>query len=101
MIFVKIKIINLINKFLKKIDAQIIKRSFFEKLYNQSGEFEILKNFDFNNFKFRVITCEHNFSDNREKIYKLLTDNGYIRKFVKISKFEDWYILEKKLASNA
>ena len=67
----------------------------------EGSEFEILKNFDFNNFKFRVITCEHNFSDNREKIYKLLTDNGYIRKFVKISKFEDWYILEKKLASNA
>ena len=50
----------------------------------EGSEFEILKNFDFNNFKFRVITCEHNFSDNREKIYKLLTDNGYIRKFVKI-----------------
>ena len=67
----------------------------------EGSEFEILKNFDFNNFKFRVITCEHNFRDDREKIYKLLTDNGYIRKFVKISKFEDWYILEKKLASNA
>lgn len=66
----------------------------------EGSEFEILKNFDFDNFKFRVITCEHNYNDNREKIYKLLTDNGYIRKFVNISKFEDWYVYEKKLISN-
>tara|TARA_B100000780_G_C20781390_1_gene310300 strand:+ start:75 stop:314 length:240 start_codon:yes stop_codon:yes gene_type:complete len=60
----------------------------------EDSEFEILKNFDFNNYKFRVITCEHNFNKNREKIYKLLTANGYRRKF------EDWYVLEKKLSSN-
>ena len=66
----------------------------------EGSEFEILKNFDFDNYKFRVITCEHNFNKNREKIYKLLTANGYRRKFAKISKHEDWYVLEKKLSSN-
>ena len=58
----------------------------------EGSEFEILKNFDFNNYKFKVITCEHNFNKNRDKIYNLLTKNGYKRKFTKISKFEDWYV---------
>ncbi len=61
----------------------------------EGSDFEILKNFDFNSFKFRVITCEHNLNKNREKIYKLLTENGYKRKFTEISKFEDWYVLNE------
>ena len=59
----------------------------------EGSEYEILKNFDFKNYKFKVITCEHNYNENREKIYKLLSENGYKRKFTKISKFEDWYVL--------
>ncbi len=61
----------------------------------EGSEFEILKNFDFNNYRFKVITCEHNFNENREKIYKLLSENGYQRKFTNISKFEDWYVLNE------
>ncbi len=37
MIFKKM-IVNLINKFLDKINAQLVKRSFFEQLYNQSSD---------------------------------------------------------------
>ena len=59
----------------------------------EGSEYEILKNFDFNNHKFKVITCEHNLNKNREKIFTLLTQNGYKRKFTEISKFEDWYVL--------
>lgn len=60
----------------------------------EGSEFEILKDFDFNSYKFKVITCEHNFNKNREKIYNLLIRNGYERKFSNISKFEDWYVLK-------
>ena len=63
----------------------------------EGSEYEILKNFDFKSYKLKVITCEHNYNENREKIYNLLSDNGYKRKLTKISKFEDWYILDEEL----
>jgi FkbM family methyltransferase len=58
----------------------------------EGSEYEILKSFDFNKYKFNVITCEHNFAPIREKIYKLLTDNGYVRKYIGLSRWDDWYV---------
>lgn len=58
----------------------------------EGSEYEILKNFDFDRYKFNVITCEHNNTSQREKIYELLTLNGYMRKFENLSKFDDWYV---------
>ncbi len=59
----------------------------------EGSEFEILKNFDFKEFKFRVITCEHNDTPERDKIYSHLTAHGYARKYTELSKFDDWYVL--------
>jgi FkbM family methyltransferase len=59
----------------------------------EGSEFEILNAFDFETYKFKIITCEHNHTDSRDKIYKLLTDKGYTRKFESLSKFDDWYVL--------
>lgn len=59
----------------------------------EGSEFEILKNFNFNKHKFKIITCEHNYSANRIKIFNLLTNYGYKRKFAELSKWDDWYIL--------
>jgi FkbM family methyltransferase len=58
----------------------------------EGSEYEILLNFDFSKYNFRIITCEHNFSSNREKIYRLLTKNGYQRIYENYSQFDDWYI---------
>ena len=58
----------------------------------EGSEYDILCNFDFKNYQFRVITCEHNYTKNRGLIKKLLLKNGYIIKFPEISKYEDWYI---------
>lgn len=33
----------------------------------EGSEFDILSNFNFKEFKFRIITCEHNFGPNRKK----------------------------------
>ena len=60
----------------------------------EGSEYEILKNFDFTEYKFKIITCEHNFSLDREKIRALLESNGYIAKFPEISEFDDWYVLK-------
>ena len=60
----------------------------------EGSEWEILKAFDFQSYKFRVITCEHNFSAKRRLILNLLSSHGYKRKFSRYSKFDDWYVLK-------
>ena len=60
----------------------------------EGSEFEILNSFNFNEFTFGVITCEHNYSYTREKIHNLLVENGYVRKFTELSEFDDWYVLK-------
>jgi FkbM family methyltransferase len=59
----------------------------------EGSEFDILNSFDFNMHKFNLITCEHNHTANRQKIYNLLSKNGYKRISEEISYFDDWYIL--------
>jgi FkbM family methyltransferase len=58
----------------------------------EGSEFEILNSFDFNEYDIKVITCEHNYTANREKIYALLSKNGYERKLSEYSMFDDWYV---------
>ena len=57
----------------------------------EGSEFQILSQFDFDAYQFRVITCEHNFTKSREKIYDLLTSKGYVRQYIGLSKWDDWY----------
>lgn len=59
----------------------------------EGSEFEILSQFDFQRYKFRVICCEHAYTPTREKIYKLLSEHGYQRKYLGFSKWDDWYVL--------
>ena len=58
----------------------------------EGSEYEILKDFDFNKYKIKIITVEHNFTNMREKIFELLTSNGYKRIFIQVSEVDDWYI---------
>jgi FkbM family methyltransferase len=58
----------------------------------EGSEFEILNAFDFDAFDIKVITCEHNYTPMREKLYELLTQNGYERKYCEFSLFDDWYV---------
>lgn len=60
----------------------------------EGSEFEILNSFDFDRFKFSVITCEHNYTSAREAIYDLLVNKGYKRVFQEYSYFDDWYVRE-------
>lgn len=61
----------------------------------EGSEFDILNRFDFERHKFRVITCEHNFTSARDKIFSLLSQNGYERILEGASKQDDWYVLAK------
>ena len=62
----------------------------------EGSEFSIFENFNFEKYKFRVISVEHNFTEMREKIYKLLKQKGYIRKLKDLSQWDDWYVLNKE-----
>ena len=58
----------------------------------EGSEYEILESFNFNEFSFGIITVEHNYTPQREKIFALLTGHGYKRKHENISAFDDWYV---------
>jgi len=58
----------------------------------EGSEFEILSSFDFDAYRFGLITVEHNFTSNRESINELLIMNGYTRILEEVSQFDDWYI---------
>lgn len=61
----------------------------------EGSELDILIDFDFEKYRFRLITIEHNFTKNREKIRKILISKGYEQVLESISSFDDWYILKK------
>jgi FkbM family methyltransferase len=58
----------------------------------EGSELTILEHLDFEKYDIKIITCEHNFSSNREKIYGLLISKGYTRKYPEISMNDDWYV---------
>ena len=58
----------------------------------EGSEYEILSHFDFSKHSFQIITCEHNYSPMREKLFALLSQQGYQRVLEKVSLFDDWYI---------
>ena len=64
----------------------------FLSIDTEGSEFEILKNFEFQSYRFGAICVEHNFADTREKINNLLLANGYIQVHKDLSDFDDWYV---------
>jgi hypothetical protein len=64
----------------------------FLSIDTEGSEFEILRNFDFNKYQFRVIACEHNYGPDRARIESLLIQNGYRRKLEEFSNWDDWYV---------
>lgn len=64
----------------------------FLSIDTEGSEYEILSAFDFDAYDIRIITCEHNYTPAREKIYDLLTVKGYVRKYPYMSLIDDWYV---------
>ena len=60
----------------------------------EGSEFEILSRFDFQRYRFKVVTCEHNMTSMRESLHRLFTANGYVRVLESISLVDDWYVSE-------
>jgi FkbM family methyltransferase len=58
----------------------------------EGSELDILQAFDFEAYEIRLITVEHNHSDQRQPLFDFLTGKGYRRKFEKLSSVDDWYV---------
>jgi hypothetical protein len=63
----------------------------FLSIDTEGSEFEILNSFDFKEYSFNFICVEHNYTNKRDRIFDLLTSNGYRRILSHISKWDDWY----------
>jgi FkbM family methyltransferase len=85
----KVKTISL-NKLLEDNNAP--KVIDYLSIDTEGSEFEILSSFDFSKYSFNVITCEHNFTPQRKKIFELLSEKGYSRIYQDLTQFDDWYI---------
>jgi FkbM family methyltransferase len=57
----------------------------------EGSEFEILAAFDFGRYDVKIITVEHNFTANRDRIASLLQSQGYSRVLEGFSMWDDWY----------
>ena len=79
-----------LNELLEKYNAPI--QIDYLSIDTEGSEFQILEKLDFSKYSFGVITCEHNYTPMREKIFDLLTKHGYLRKYEEFSKWDDWYV---------
>ncbi len=60
----------------------------------EGSEADILSAVDWNKWRFKVITVEHNFQPQRARISQILTQVGYRQMLPEVSNFDDWYVLE-------
>ncbi len=58
----------------------------------EGSELKILTAFDFTLHAVKIITVEHNYTADREKIHDLMSKHGYCRKFEIFSRWDDWYV---------
>ena len=64
----------------------------------EGSEFLILNSFDFQKYKIKVVTVEHNFCDpDRKQIFDLLASKNFVRILEPFSKFDDWYVQKSVL----
>ena len=85
----KVKTISLID-LLRKHESP--KRIDYMSIDTEGSEWDILRDFPFKNYEIGVLTIEHNFNLNREKIQKLLFANGFKQIYSDLSEIEDWFI---------
>lgn len=62
----------------------------------EGNEIEVLETFDFDKYKVKFFSIEHNYKEsNRNRIYQLLTSKGYDRVLIDLSGWDDFYVLKE------
>ena len=85
----KVKTISLID-LLRKHESP--KRIDYMSIDTEGSEWDILRDFPFKEYEIGVLTIEHNFNLNREKIQNLLFSNGFKQIYFDLSEIEDWFV---------
>ena len=59
----------------------------------EGGEVAVLENFDFDTYHVDLWTIEHNFQIHpRQRVFEIMTNNGFQRLMTDMSGYDDWYI---------
>ncbi len=58
----------------------------------EGSELRILGAFDFERWRPRVLTVEHNYTEQREPVRRLLAARGYVNVLTEFSLFDDWFV---------
>ena len=58
----------------------------------EGTEFEIIKSLDFTKHAPKIISIEHNYDLQKNKIFTFLSRKGYKQIFRSLSRFDDWYV---------
>jgi FkbM family methyltransferase len=64
----------------------------FLSVDTEGSEFDILRDFNFNEYRFGLICVEHNYTENRFKVEALLAANGYRPVYPEFSAFDAWFV---------
>ena len=64
----------------------------------EGSEPAILEAFDFDRYQIDIFTVEHNYLESaRNRIYDIMTRNGYVRIMETYSQYDDWYVRKELL----
>ena len=85
----KVSSISLNDVFIKYFDSSPID---YMSVDTEGSELDILRNFDFEKFGPKIVTVEHNFTDQQKKLDKLFASNSYVRHFKEHTQFDAWYV---------
>jgi FkbM family methyltransferase len=69
----------------------------YVSLDTEGSELDILSGFDFDRYRVKLWTVEHNHSDNEARIDRLMLAKGYVREFPDWSRFDAWYVSHDRL----
>jgi FkbM family methyltransferase len=58
----------------------------------EGSEYDILVCFDFEKWDVSIVSVEHNFTKNREKLKALMESKGFVRVLSDLSQVDDWYV---------
>ena len=86
---VMVRTISLNEVFETYFDARDIE---YMSIDTEGSEYQILSEFNFSRHRPLIITAEHNYSSNQEKLDTLLSQNGYKRVFRSLTDFDAWYV---------
>jgi len=58
----------------------------------EGSEIDIVRSFPFQKYDISIVSIEHNYSQNRDNLRKIMADNGFVRVFEDLSQVDDWYV---------